>query len=71
MPINKIKRMNTCLTDRIRRVDIQHFRKGVTPMSKKGIQNSSIEQIRNDHETETAFKADNPKKHDSDPKRTK
>ncbi|MCY8319036.1 biofilm-forming protein [Bacillus vallismortis] len=40
-------------------------------MSKKGIQNSSIEQIRNDHETETAFKADNPKKHSSDPKRTK
>ncbi|EHA30509.1 hypothetical protein BSSC8_23880 [Bacillus subtilis subsp. subtilis str. SC-8] len=41
------------------------------PMSKKGIQNSSIEQIRNDHETETAFKADDPKKHGSDPKRTK
>lgn len=37
------------------------FRKGVTPMSKKGIQNSSIEQIRNDHETETAFKVDDPK----------
>lgn len=37
-------------------------------MSKKGIQNSSIEQIRNDHETETAFKADDPKKHGSDPK---
>ncbi|MDQ7724813.1 biofilm-forming protein [Bacillus halotolerans] len=32
-------------------------------MTKKGIQNSSIEQIRNDHETETAFKADDPKKH--------
>lgn len=47
------------------------FRKGVKPMSKKGIQNSSIEQIRNDHETETAFKADDPKKHGSDPKRTK
>lgn len=30
-------------------------------MTKKGIQNSSIEQIRNDHETETAFKADDPK----------
>lgn len=30
-------------------------------MSKKGIQNSSIEQMRNDHETETAFKADDPK----------
>lgn len=31
-------------------------------MAKKGIQNSSIEQIRNDHEEETAFLADNPKK---------
>ncbi len=26
---------------------------------KKDIQNSSIEQIRNDHETETAFQVDN------------
>ncbi|MEJ9233393.1 biofilm-forming protein [Peribacillus butanolivorans] len=32
-------------------------------MTKKGIQNSSIEQINKDHETETAFKVDNPKKH--------
>ncbi|MDR4435279.1 hypothetical protein [Bacillus tequilensis] len=40
-------------------------------MSKKGIQNSSIEQTRNDHETETAFKADVPKKHGSDAKKTK
>ncbi|MCO4850578.1 biofilm-forming protein [Bacillus vallismortis] len=40
-------------------------------MSKKGIQHSSIEQARNDHETETAFKADTPKKHGSDSKRTK
>ncbi|AOC91204.1 biofilm-forming protein [Bacillus sp. L381] len=31
-------------------------------MSKKGIQNSSIEQLKKDHETETAFKADDPKK---------
>ncbi|AEB23828.1 MULTISPECIES: hypothetical protein [Bacillus] len=30
-------------------------------MSKKGIQNSSIEQLKKDHETETAFKADDPK----------
>lgn len=29
---------------------------------KKGIQNSSIEQLKNDHETETAFQVDNPKK---------
>lgn len=64
--------MNSCLTDRIRTVeDFNTFRKGVKPMSKKGIQNSSIEQMRNDHETETAFKADDPKKHGSDPKRTK
>ncbi|AZV48178.1 biofilm-forming protein [Bacillus halotolerans] len=40
-------------------------------MTKKGIQNSSIEQIRNDHETETAFKADDPKKHGTGSKRTK
>jgi hypothetical protein len=32
-------------------------------MTKNGIQNSSIEQINKDHETETAFKVDNPKKH--------
>lgn len=31
-------------------------------MKKKGIQNSSMEQINKDHETETAFKIDNPKK---------
>ncbi|PWW32543.1 hypothetical protein DFO73_101808 [Cytobacillus oceanisediminis] len=31
-------------------------------MEKKGIQNSSIEQVQKDHETETAFQADNPKK---------
>ncbi|OIK22075.1 biofilm-forming protein [Bacillus amyloliquefaciens] len=31
-------------------------------MSKKGIQNSSIEQLKKDHETETAFKADDPQK---------
>ncbi|MFD2655515.1 biofilm-forming protein [Gracilibacillus thailandensis] len=31
-------------------------------MAKKGIQNSSIEQVRKDHESETAFTADNPKK---------
>ncbi|AME05142.1 biofilm-forming protein [Bacillus siamensis] len=31
-------------------------------MSKKRIQNSSIEQLKKDHETETAFKADDPKK---------
>ncbi|QGH34163.1 biofilm-forming protein [Gracilibacillus salitolerans] len=31
-------------------------------MAKKGIQNSSIEQIRKDHETESAFSADNAKK---------
>jgi hypothetical protein len=36
--------------------------KVVRIMAKKGIQNSSIEQIRNDHEEETAFLADNPKK---------
>ncbi|MGG4268444.1 biofilm-forming protein [Peribacillus simplex] len=32
-------------------------------MTKKGIQNSSIEQINIDHEAETAFKVDNPKNH--------
>ncbi|WP_049628532.1 hypothetical protein [Bacillus sp. JFL15] len=31
-------------------------------MSKKGIQNSSVEQLKKDHETETAFKADDSKK---------
>jgi hypothetical protein len=31
-------------------------------MEKKGIQNSSIEQVQKDHETETAFQVDNPKK---------
>ncbi|MGN8645349.1 biofilm-forming protein [Gracilibacillus sp. HCP3S3_G5_1] len=31
-------------------------------MAKKGIQNSSIEQVRKDHESETAFKTDNNKK---------
>ncbi|WP_034263306.1 hypothetical protein [Bacillus sp. J33] len=31
-------------------------------MAKKGIQNSSMEQIQKDHETETAFQVDNPKK---------
>ncbi|TXC91766.1 biofilm-forming protein [Metabacillus litoralis] len=31
-------------------------------MVKKDIQNSSIEQIKNDHETETAFQVDNPNK---------
>jgi hypothetical protein len=34
-------------------------------MSKKGIQNSSIEQVRKDHETETAFRVDNPKKQET------
>lgn len=34
-------------------------------MTKKGIQNSSIEQLKNDHETETAFKVDNPKNHET------
>ncbi|WP_077621882.1 biofilm-forming protein [Sediminibacillus massiliensis] len=29
---------------------------------KKGIQDSSIEQVQKDHESETAFKVDNPKK---------
>lgn len=32
-------------------------------MEKKGIQNSSLEQVRKDHESETAFRVDNPKKH--------
>ncbi|MFF2458774.1 MULTISPECIES: biofilm-forming protein [Peribacillus] len=32
-------------------------------MTKKEIQNSSMEQINKDHETETTFKVDNPKKH--------
>ncbi|WP_394138790.1 biofilm-forming protein [Cytobacillus oceanisediminis] len=31
-------------------------------MAKKGIQNSSIEQVQKDHETESAFQVDNPKK---------
>ncbi|CAM3800353.1 hypothetical protein GCM10009865_06230 [Aeromicrobium ponti] len=31
-------------------------------MAKKGIQNSSIEQVQIDHETESAFQVDNPKK---------
>ncbi|MDV2687010.1 biofilm-forming protein [Alkalihalophilus lindianensis] len=31
-------------------------------MSKKGIKNSSMVQIKKDHETETAFNVDNPKK---------
>ncbi len=30
-------------------------------MMKKGIQNSSLEQQKNDHETETAFKTDDTK----------
>ncbi|MGP4040643.1 biofilm-forming protein [Gracilibacillus sp. D59] len=29
-------------------------------MAKKGIQNSSIEQLKKDHESETAFNTDNP-----------
>lgn len=32
-------------------------------MGKIGIKNSSMEQIKKDHESETAFKVDNPKKH--------
>ncbi len=36
--------------------------KGGETMSKKGIKNSSMEQIKKDHETETAFNVDNPKK---------
>ncbi|MFV2050866.1 biofilm-forming protein [Metabacillus litoralis] len=39
-------------------------------MTKKGIQNSSIEQLKNDHETETAFKVDDPKKHNGNSKRS-
>lgn len=35
--------------------------KGVRTNEQKGIQNSSIEQLKKDHETETAFKADDPK----------
>ncbi|WP_088104903.1 biofilm-forming protein [Halalkalibacter urbisdiaboli] len=31
-------------------------------MTKKGIQNASIEQVQHDHETQSAFKVDNPKK---------
>jgi hypothetical protein len=31
-------------------------------VAKKGVQNSSIEQIKNDHETETAFQGDNTNK---------
>lgn len=31
-------------------------------MAKKGIQNSSMEQVSKDHETETAFQANNTKK---------
>ena len=31
-------------------------------MGKKGIKNSSIEQLQNDHESETAFMEDAPKK---------
>ncbi|KKI90097.1 biofilm-forming protein [Bacillus sp. SA1-12] len=40
-------------------------------MAKKGIQNSSLEQLKNDHETETAFKADDPKKLNAGAKRNK
>ncbi|MGM7723009.1 biofilm-forming protein [uncultured Metabacillus sp.] len=40
-------------------------------MAKKGIQNSSLEQLKNDHETESAFKADDPKKHNTGTKRNK
>lgn len=36
---------------------------------KKGIQNSSIEQQRNDHETESAFKADNEKQKNKGPRK--
>jgi len=34
-------------------------------VAKKGIQNSSIEQLKNDHETETAFKVDDSKKNNT------
>ncbi|WP_307339147.1 biofilm-forming protein [Metabacillus malikii] len=40
-------------------------------MTKKGIQNSSIEQIQHDHETESAFKEDNVKKQNKNAKRNK
>ncbi|MBS4197700.1 biofilm-forming protein [Lederbergia citri] len=40
-------------------------------MPKKGIKNSSIEQLKKDHEIESAFKVDNPKKHGTSSKRTK
>jgi hypothetical protein len=64
--------MNACSKDRIRvKLIFQCFQKRGESMTKKGIQNSSIEQMRNDHETETAFKADDPKKHGTDSKRTK
>ncbi|MFC4402274.1 biofilm-forming protein [Gracilibacillus xinjiangensis] len=35
-------------------------------MAKKGIKNSSIEQIRKDHETESAFMDNKAKKHHTD-----
>jgi hypothetical protein len=31
-------------------------------MAKKGTQNSSMEQLKNDHENESAFQVDNPNK---------
>jgi hypothetical protein len=64
--------MNACSKDRIRvKLIFQCFQKRGESMTKKGIQNSSIEQMRNDHETETAFKVDDPKKHGTGSKRTK
>jgi hypothetical protein len=40
-------------------------------MTKDGIQHSSLEQIRKDHETETAFKVDNPKQQETRTKKNK
>lgn len=34
-------------------------------MKKKGLQNSSIEQVKNDHETESAFRSDHHKGHEA------
>lgn len=40
-------------------------------MTKKGIQNSSIEQLQNDHETESAFQADKTKNRQAGTKKNK
>ncbi|MFC5614208.1 biofilm-forming protein [Metabacillus niabensis] len=40
-------------------------------MAKKGIQNSSIEQLRNDHETESAFSNEGPNKQNKSSKKNK